>query len=99
MVSFDNANTPNLSWLLLGNSLDSNYISTDLGDTFNTASSSFQRFVGGYVLNAGDSIDYYIVVWVNEAEDVQTDEGGYSGTVKFNGIDGKGVTATFGGRE
>lgn len=96
-VSFNNATTPNLSWILLGTSYSSstNYTSTMLGDTFNTASSTFTNFVDSYLLMAGSNIDYYILVWVNETESEQTDEGSYSGIVRFEDTNGKGVTSTF----
>lgn len=66
-----------------------------LGNTFNTASSTFTNFVDSYLLAAGSNIDYYILVWVNETEGEQTDEGTYSGIVRFEDSNGKGVTSTF----
>ena len=96
-VSFNNANTPNLSWILLGNTYSSstNYTAEMLGSTFNTASSEFTNFVDSYLLTSGNSVDYYILVWVNESDTTQTDEGTYSGTVRFEDTNGKGVTSTF----
>ena len=96
-VSFNNATAPNLSWLLLGNSYSSSttYTSAQLGNTINTASSNFASFVDNYVLEAGSNVDFYILVWVNETEDEQTDEGTYSGIVRFEDANGKGVTSMF----
>lgn len=97
-IFFNNARVPNLSWILLGNTYSSstNYTSSQLGQTFNTASSSFVSFVDEYLLYSGSSVDYYILVWVNETEDEQTDEGIFSGIVKFEDANGNGVTAEFG---
>lgn len=96
-IAFDNATTPNLSWLLLGNSFNTNtnYTSAMLGNTINKSSSSFANFVDSYLLETGSSIDYYILVWVNETDGEQNDEGSYSGTVRFEDANGIGVTATF----
>ena len=97
MLSFNNETAPNLSWISLGNNYSSttNYTSEMLGNTFNTASSEFNNFIDSYLLKAGDTVNFYIVVWVNESEEEQYDNGTYSGTVRFEDSNGKGVTATF----
>ena len=96
-ISFDNSTAPNLSWISLGTTYDSSttYTSAMLGSTFNTASSTFTNFVDSYLMNAGSNVDFYILVWVNESEESQTDEGSYSGTIRFEDASGKGVTSTF----
>lgn len=96
-ISFNNATTPNLSWISLGNTYNSSttYTSAMLGNTFNTASSTFANFVDSYLLNAGSNIDFYILVWVNESAAEQSDEGSYSGIIRFEDSNGKGVTSTF----
>lgn len=96
-LSFNNETTPNLSWVYLGNNYSSttNYTSTMLGSNFNISSSTYTSFVDSYLLTAGSSVDFYILVWINEAEDEQNDEGSYSGKVRFEDANGKGVTATF----
>lgn len=96
-LAFDNDTVPNLSWVYLGNSYSSSttYTSEDLGNTFNTASSTFTNFIDSHLLTVGNDIDFYILVWVNESEEEQTDEGSYSGTVRFDGSNGEGVTANF----
>lgn len=38
---------------------------------------------------------YYIVVWIDETNEVQTDTGTFTGTVTFQTPDGKGITSTF----
>ena len=95
-VSFDNPDSPNLSWIRLDNYNSSTiYTQADLGSTFNTATSSFKDFEPEYLLNNGSSVTYYLVVWVNETTSVQTDTGTFTGTVKFEDQNGKGVTSTF----
>ena len=66
-----------------------------MGSNFNTASSSFASFVDDYLLMGSSSVDYYMLVWVNETETVQNDQGGYSGTIRFEDSNGQGVTASF----
>ena len=96
-LSFNNATTPNLSWIYLGNSYNSSniYTSAMLGNSFNSSSSTFTSFVDEYLLTAGTSVDFYVVVWINELDEYQTDEGSYSGKVRFEDANGNGVTATF----
>ena len=97
-IKFNNELTPNLSWLLLGNSFSSstNYTSAMIGTNFNTSSSNFVPFVDKYLLYSGSTIDYYILVWINETEGEQNDMGAYSGTIRFEDSNGDGVTAEFG---
>ena len=90
-LSFDNTNVPNLSWVYLGNT----YSSANIPNTFNTASSTYTDFINGYLLTAGTNKDFYILVWVNESLEEQTDNGTYTGTVRFEDSNGKGVTSTF----
>ncbi len=94
-VSFNNTTAPNLSWVYL-DTYDSSktYATSDLG-TMNTASSEFATFKTDVLINSGNSRDFYLLVWVNESEEEQTDEGSYSGTIKFEDSNGNGVTSTF----
>lgn len=96
-LSFNNATVPNLSWIYLGDTYSSSttYTSSNLPNTFNTASSDFTNFVDSYLLSSGNTKDFYILVWVNESEESQTDNGTYSGIVRFEDSNGKGVTSTF----
>lgn len=96
-VSFNNTNVPNLSWIAIDNySASTTYTTSMLDSNINTASSEFALFEDNYLLNVGSSVDYYLLVWVNESEDVQTDMGTFSGTVRFEDENGQGVTSTFG---
>ena len=96
-LSFNNATVSNLSWIYLGDSYSSSttYTSNMLPNTFNTASSTFTNFIDSYLLTSGTNKDFYILVWVNESETEQTDNGTYSGIVRFEDSNGKGVTSTF----
>lgn len=95
-VSFNNTNTPNLSWVSVNNySASTTYTSALLGNTFNTATSTFATFVDNHLLTVGQTSNFYLLVFVNETEDVQTDIGSYGGTVRFEDSNGKGVTSTF----
>lgn len=97
-LSFDNKTIPNLSWILLGNtySASTNYTSSMLGNSFNRASSTFTSFVDDYLLYSGNEVTYYILIWINEIDEIQYDKGTYTGVVKFEDSNGKGVTAEFG---
>lgn len=97
-IKFNNQNTPNLSWLLLGNSYSSStdYTSAMIGNNFITSTSTFVPFVDEYLLYSGSTIDYYILVWINETVEPQDDMGTYSGTIKFEDSNGQGVTVEFG---
>ena len=95
-VSFDNRTAPNLSWLLIDNySASTSYTKDTLPSTFNTASSTFANFASNVIVNSNTSKDFYMLVWVNESSGEQTDEGSYTGTIRFEDANGKGVTSTF----
>lgn len=95
-IKFNASTTPNLSWVFMDSySSSTTYTSDSFGSTFNTASSEFVNFKDNYLLQTGRSVDFYIVVWINENNEVQTDTGSYTGTVRFMDTNGKGVTATF----
>ena len=96
-VSFNNTTSPNLSWIRIDNySSSTTYTSSTLGSSYHTASSNFDSFESSYLLKSGNSVTYYILVWVNENEEEQTDTGTYTGTVRLEDENGKGVTSTFG---
>ena len=46
--------------------------------------------------NSGEAI-YYIVVWINETTNSQTDTGTWRGTITFQGEKGTGITSTITG--
>ena len=97
-ISFNNQNTPNLSWMLVDNySASTNYTAAILGDDYHRSDPSFVKFENSRLLDYGTSVDYYILLWVNDAEGVQDDDGSYSGTIRFEDANGNGTTAEFGG--
>lgn len=97
-LAFNNEDVPNLSWILLGDNYSSstNYTSSMLGNTFNKATSTHTNFVDDYLLKSGEEVTYYILLWVNEIDEIQYDNGTYGGIVKFEDHNGEGVTAEFG---
>lgn len=44
-----------------------------------------------------DSATFYLVVWINEINTAQTDAGTWTGTITFEGENGKGVSSTITG--
>jgi len=44
-----------------------------------------------------DSATYYVVIWINETNEIQTDSGTWKATIKFEGENGTGVTSTIKG--
>ena len=98
-LSFNNSNMPNLSWILLGNSYSSsvNYTKEMLGNTFNIASSNYVSFVDDYLLMNDNEETFYILIWINEINEIQYDSGSYSGIVRFEDSNGNGVSAEFRG--
>ena len=96
-VSFDNATSPNLSWIKLDNyDASTTYTAGSIGGDKHKASSTFTNFSNAYLLKKSNSVTYYLLVWVDESEDEQTDDGSFTGTVRFEDENGKGVTSTFG---
>ena len=96
-VSFNNATSPNLSWIKLDNyDASTTYTASSIGGDKHKASSTFTNFSNAYLLKKSNSVTYYLLVWVDESEDEQTDDGSFTGTVRFEDENGKGVTSTFG---
>ena len=49
----------------------------------------------GVKISGSASQEYYVVIWIQEKNDAQSDSGNFTGTVAFNAADGSGVTSTF----
>ena len=78
------ASMPNFKWAVctgLGNCPNGN------GSTVSTTA-----FVNSTMINAGATQNYYFVVWIQETGSVQTDSGGYTGTITFNGYSSTGTS-------
>lgn len=70
---------------------------TGLWDIVTTGSTCTVSAGGGcnsVSLAAGGSTTFYIVVWIEETGDTQTDTGTWRGTITFQGENGTGVTST-----
>ena len=52
-------------------------------------------FVSGDTLPANDSNDYYVMVYINNLDEPQTDSGAFNGTVTFTTEDGRKVKGRF----
>jgi len=88
-ISFSGiTNLPNLKWKRIENA-------TTIGNysSYN-ASTNDVAFDIDKSLAINASEDYYFVVWIDEIGTVQTDNGTFRVTVKFNSADGDGVTST-----
>ena len=81
---------PNLSWRLVDST-------SELGThNYFRATSSLQNFAQNIKLTPNESKDYYVIIWINETENDQTDVGkSFFGNVEFNASNGIGVTASF----
>ncbi len=53
------------------------------------------NLVENVTISGSGSKEYYVVIWIEETEDAQSDSGSFTGTVAFNAADGSGVTSTF----
>ena len=51
--------------------------------------------VENVTISGSGSKEYYVVIWIEETKDAQSDSGSFTGTVAFNAADGSGVTSTF----
>ena len=56
---------------------------------------SDNKLVDNVTISGSGSKEYYVVIWIEETNNAQSDSGGFSGTVAFNAADGSGVTSTF----
>lgn len=90
-------NMPNLKWMLISSVDEVNSTNSVLGNgTVRVANSSGLKFDTNLELGSNAEKNYYIIVWVNEVDDVQTDQGhNFHGKVDFVSSNGNGVTATF----
>ena len=88
---------PNLSWKLITSVDLSNNNNSVLGtNTDNTASSKAVKFIQDVTLKTNDEYTYYMIVWINETNGDQIDEGNtFYGKIEVLSSNGTGVTATF----
>lgn len=81
--------TTNLKWQLATDA-------TTLGTTgtATTATTSAASFATPTFTASAQSFTYYIVIWINETNGVQTDSGTWRATIAFNTTTGTGITST-----
>ena len=88
---------PNLKWMMVSSvdSVDSS--NSVLGNSsINVASSNAFSFARDVNLGINSERNYYIIIWINEINNSQTDVGNnFYGKVDFISSNGNGVTATF----
>ena len=97
-VMFNNANTPNLSWIVIDEDTYNNtstYTSDILPSTFNYSSTEYVNFENDYLLNINNTKKYYLVLFVDGSSISETNSGTFSGKIRFEDSNGKGVTSTF----
>ena len=82
------ANTPNLKWKLIS-------AATTVGSvgTATAATASKATFATPTFTNTNKTFTYYMVIWINETNSVQTDSGNWSATISFDTANG-GITST-----
>jgi hypothetical protein len=88
---------PNLKWMLVSSvdEVDSNNSVLGNGLVYN-ANASGSVFADNVSLGINIERDYYVIVWINEVNDIQEDQGkNFYGKVDFVSSNGNGVTATF----
>ena len=85
-LSLDGAGLTNLKWATVQTWTDNPTADDAKLDT---------TLVDNVTISGSGSEEYYVVIWIEETNNAQSDSGGFSGTVAFNAADGSGVTSTF----
>ena len=90
-ITFGNIDKmPNLKWRLIQDkNTYGNYSS-------HYASLDDARFDSNLTLRKGASKTYYMVIWIDEVDENQSDTGKYNATIDFSSSNGTGVTSTVG---
>ena len=79
-VELSGANTPNIDCAKMASS-------TSVTD--NTSCKGTNTLASNEVINGGASIDYYVIVYINNLDEPQTDKGVFNGTVTFTSTQGE----------
>ncbi len=85
-VSLSGDNTPNIECAVMDSSISVTNNSSCQGRT---------TLAKKYSLGANSSKEYYILVYINNIEDIQTDTGDFTGVVTFTSSDGAELKARF----
>lgn len=86
-ITFTNPST-NLKWKLVSNATTVGTVGTKTAATTSAA-----VFASPTFSSANKSFTYYIVIWIDEINDVQDDSGTWTATIAFNNANG-GITST-----
>ncbi len=91
------ATLPNLKWQLITSADSTTPTNSVLGsNSKNIANSTQTSFATNVTLTSNKSYKYYMIVWIEELNEDQSDEGNsYYGKIEFNSSNGTGVTSTF----
>ena len=85
-VELTGANTPNI---------DCAKMSSSTSVTDNTSCKGTNTLASEEVINGGSSIDYYVMVYINNLDVPQTDKGVFNGTVTFTSTQGQQLKGRF----
>ena len=88
---------PNLSWKLITSIDKQDNNNSVLGtNADNQASSTPLSFVNNLTLKTNDEYTYYMIIWINEINQDQTDKSNtFYGKIEFSSSNGTGVTSAF----
>lgn len=103
MTTDVNSSMPNLSWKLISLADAVTPSNSVLGaNKDNPANDDDNVFADNVTMPTGESIDYYMIIWINETNENQVDQSltadnpkRFYGIVEFNSSNGTGVTSTF----
>jgi len=87
-IAFTSPST-NLKWKLVSNATTVGSVGTMTSATTSAASFATPTFTA-----ANKTFTYYMVIWINETNAVQTDSGTWRATIAFNTTNGTGITST-----
>jgi len=90
VVTFNNPNMPNLKYRMM---TDATTLSEEVSKY--ALNGKELTFVDDVSLSVNETKTYYMVVWIDEIGEAQSDSGSYTATVKFDSASGDGVTSTF----
>ena len=85
-VELTGANTPNIDCAKMNSS-------TSVTD--NTSCKGDNTLASNEVINGNSSIDYYVMVYINNLDEAQTDKGIFNGTVTFTSTQGQELKGRF----
>lgn len=90
---------PNLRWKLITSAVSTAPTNSVLGTNVDLVASASEDnvFADDVILKTNASLDYYMIIWVNETNNAQANDEGNSFYTKvtFDSSNGTGVTATF----